>query len=184
MTVSPRKSKKPRTSKSPSTSSKDLVERTQRSVSRLLRSLSQLMRMQLSSGPVTVQQCYALQALAERPKPMKTLAAELGLHQSTLTRVVEKLERQQLVSRVRSANDLRSVQVQISEQGLATYAVLHKDSKRVIGAMLDMLPAGRRSSMTETLELLAGLLDPQNADFQSLLQGCCQPPAPPTENDK
>jgi len=140
--------------------------------------------MQLSSGPVTVQQCYALQALAEGPKAMKMLAAELGLHQSTLTRVIEKLERQKLVSRVRDADDLRSVRVQISEQGLATYAVLHEDSKRVIGAMLDMLPATRRSNMTETLELLAGLLDPANTEFQSLLRGCCQLAALPTGDDK
>ena len=162
----------------------ELIQSGRRSFTRLARFINQLMREQCSGCPVTVQQCYTLEALMDGPLSMNALAAEVALHQSTLTRVVEKLERQQLVSRVRSANDLRSVQVQISEQGLATYAVLHKDSKRVIGAMLDMLPAGRRSSMTETLELLAGLLDPQNADFQSLLQGCCQPPAPPTENDK
>jgi DNA-binding MarR family transcriptional regulator len=57
------------------------------------------MREQLFCGPVTVQQCYTLEALRDGPKSMSALAAEVALHQSTLTRIVEKLEKQNLLSR-------------------------------------------------------------------------------------
>jgi DNA-binding MarR family transcriptional regulator len=99
---------------------KQLVKRSRQSFTRLARFINQLMREQLGCGPVTVQQCYTLEALMDGPKSMKSLAAEVALHQSTLTRVVEKLEKQNLVQRRRLAHNQRSVEVQITEAGKRT----------------------------------------------------------------
>jgi hypothetical protein len=101
---------------------KQLVKRSRQSFTRLARFINQLMGEPLFCGPVTVQQCYTLEALIGGPKTMNALAAEVALHQSTMTRIVEKLERQKLVRRQRKENNKRSVEVQITETGKQTHS--------------------------------------------------------------
>ena len=149
-----------------------LVERSRQSFTRLARFINQLMREQLFCGPVTVQQCYTLEALVDGPKTMNALAAEVALHQSTLTRIVEKLEKQKLVRRQRMENNQRSVEVQITETGKQTHLFLEQAGEQMISELLDMIPKDRQASIVEAMELLANLLSPQNDAFQHLLKGC------------
>ena len=151
---------------------KQLVKRSRKSFTRLARFINQLMREQLFCGPVTVQQCYTLEALVDGPKTMNALAAEVALHQSTLTRIVEKLEKQKLVRRQRMENNQRSVEVQITETGKQTHLFLEQAGEQMISELLDMIPKDRQASIVEAMELLANLLSPQNDAFQHLLKGC------------
>ena len=151
---------------------KQLVKRSRKSFTRLARFINQLMREQLFCGPVTVQQCYTLEALVDGPKTMNALAAEVALHQSTLTRIVEKLEKQKLVRRQRMENNQRSVEVQITETGKRTHLFLEQAGEQMISELLDMIPKDRQASIVEAMELLANLLSPQNDSFQHLLKGC------------
>lgn len=151
---------------------KNLVQRSRQSFTRLARFINQLMREQLGCGPVTVQQCYTLEALMDGPKSMKSLAAEVALHQSTLTRVVEKLEKQDMVRRRRPAHNQRSVEVQITDAGKQTYLFLDAASSQLISDLLDLIPKGRRVAVVESMEELANILNPKNEAFQKLLQGC------------
>jgi len=130
------------------------------------------MREQLGCGPVAVQQCYTLEALVDGPKSMKSLAAEVAMHQSTLTRVVEKLEKQDLVRRRRPADNQRSVEVQITEAGEQTYNFLDEASSQMISQLLDLIPKNRQPVIVEAMEEFANLLDPRNEAFQKLLQKC------------
>jgi DNA-binding MarR family transcriptional regulator len=150
---------------------KQLVERSHHSFTRLARFINQLLRQQLFCGPVTVQQCYTLEALMEGPKSMKTLAGEVALHQSTLTRIVEKLEKQNLVRRTRKKNNQRSVEVQITEPGEETYLFLKRESMQMISGLLDLIPKDHQASVVGAMELLASLLNPDNEAFQNLLKG-------------
>jgi DNA-binding MarR family transcriptional regulator len=140
---------------------KQLVERSRQSFTRLARFINQLMREQLFCGPVTVQQCYALEALIGGPKSMNALAAEVALHQSTLTRIVQKLEKQNLLIRRRKQNNQRTVEVQLKEQ-----------SSQMISKLLDLIPQNRQVSVVESMEELANLLDPGNEAFRNLLKDC------------
>jgi DNA-binding MarR family transcriptional regulator len=151
---------------------KHLVERSYRSFTRLARFFNQLMREQLFCGPVTVQQCYTLEALMDGPKTMNALAAEVALHQSTLTRVVEKLEKQDLAHRTRKPENQRTVEVRISSRGKQTYRSLKTQSSQMISALLDLIPKNRQTAVVKSMEELANLLDPQNEEFQKLLEGC------------
>jgi DNA-binding MarR family transcriptional regulator len=151
---------------------KQLVRRSRQSFTRLARFINQLMREQLGCGPVTVQQCYTLEALMDGPKSMKSLAAEVALHQSTLTRVVEKLEKQNLVQRRRLAHNQRSVEVQITEAGKQTYEFLDEASSQMISDLLDNIPGERQVKIVEAMEEVAALLNPGNEAFQKLLKGC------------
>ncbi len=151
---------------------KQLVETSRQSFTRLARFINQLMRAQLFCGPVTVQQCYTLEALFDGPKSMSTLAAEVALHQSTLTRIVEKLEKQNLLIRRRKENNQRAVEVQITEAGKQVHALLEAQSSQMISELLDLIPQSRRIAVVEAMEDLANLFDPQNEAFQRLLKGC------------
>ena len=155
-----------------------LVQRSRNSFTRLARFFNQLMREHLTCGPVTVQQCYTLEALVEGPKTMNELAAEVGIHQSTLTRVVEKLERQHLVQRRRLTKNQRSVEVKITEAGKQTYLLLDKAGLQMISDLLDHIPRERQVTIVEAMEEVAELLNPGNEAFQKLLSGCrCSIPA-------
>lgn len=151
---------------------KQLVQRSRQSFTRLARFINQLMREQLGCGPVTVQQCYTLEALMEGPKAMKELASEVALHQSTLTRVVEKLEKQNLVQRTRKAGNQRSVEVNITDSGKQIYLFLDDASSQMISDLLDLIPKERQVSIVEAMEELAALLNPENRAFRELLEGC------------
>ena len=149
-----------------------LVEKAYRSFTRLVRFFNQLMREQLFCGPVTVQQCYTLEALMDGPKTMNALAAEVALHQSTLTRVVQKLEKQDLAHRTRKPENQRTVEVRITDKGEQTYRFLKSQSSLMISDLLNAVPKEHRQSTVEAMEVLANLLDPQNESFQKLLQSC------------
>ena len=151
---------------------KQLVKRSRQSFTRLARFFNQLMREQLTCGPVTVQQCYTLEALADGPLSMKELAAEVALHQSTLTRVVEKLEKQKLVQRTRKSDNQRSVEVRLTDAGRQTYVFLDAAGSQMISDLLDLIPTKRRGAVVDAMDELANLLNPSNEDFQKLLQGC------------
>ena len=164
---------------------KQLVKRSRQSFSRLVRFFNQLIREQLMCGPVTVQQCYTLEALVDGPLSMKELAAEVALHQSTLTRVVEKLEKQNLVRRTRKSHNQRSVEVDLTESGRQTYLFLDDAGSQMISDLLDLIPEERRAAVVDAMEELANLLNPNNDDFQKLLQGCrCGMPTGIVDNSK
>ena len=151
---------------------KQLVKRSRQSFTRLARFFNQLMREQLTCGPVTVQQCYTLEALADGPLSMKELAAEVALHQSTLTRVVEKLEKQSLVQRTRKSDNQRSVEVRLTDAGRQTYVFLDTAGSQMISDLLDLIPKERRGAIVDAMEELANILNPNNEAFLELLQGC------------
>jgi len=151
---------------------KQLVRRSRQSFTRLARFFNQLMREQLTCGPVTVQQCYTLEALKDGPFSMKDLAAEVALHQSTLTRVVDKLEKQNLVQRTRKSDNQRSVEVRLTEAGQQTYLFLDAAGSQMISDLIDLIPKERRVAIVDAMGELANLLNPSNKEFQKLLQGC------------
>ena len=165
--------------------SKQLVKRSRQAFTRLARFFNQLMREQLMCGPVTVQQCYTLEALADGPLSMKALAAEVAIHQSTLTRVVEKLEKQNLVQRTRKSDNQRSVEVRLTDTGQQTYVFLDAAGSKMIADMLDLIPKERQVAIVGAMEELANLLNPSNQAFQKLLQGCrCGVPEGTTSVDQ
>lgn len=151
----------------------DLKLRARRSLSRLARFANRFQRVQLACGPVTVRQCQTLEALMDGPRSMKKLADEVALHQSTLTRVVEKLEGKGLITRGRRPGNRRAVEVEITDSGRSLYSLLDATSTEVVGQVLALLPREDQKIAVKGLELLSGLLDPRNVEVQGLISGCC-----------
>lgn len=167
----------------PETTRRDPLEsKARRAFAQLSRSMNRLMRDQLSCGPVTVQQCYALEALCEGPLTMGHLAERLSLHQSTMTRIVEKLEQLNLAERGRSDASRRQVEVRISEQGRDLYRVLDLEGDRMVGRVLQLLPEERREAIVDALSELATVLAPDHEALWQALQGCA--PTLPTDTEE
>lgn len=144
------------------------------SFSRLERFFSLLMREQFSCCGATVQQWNCLEALLGGPKSMNALAAEVALHQSTVTRIVEKLERQGFATRTRKTANQRSVEVRITESGREMYASMDRQCSQMTSDLLDLIPSERQASTVEAMEEFSKLLDPSNEAFQKVLEKCCQ----------
>jgi DNA-binding MarR family transcriptional regulator len=150
------------------------IEKIRSSFTKISRFISQLMREQLTSSPVTLQQCYTLESLQKGPKSMKGLAGEVALHQSTLTRIVEKLEKQSLLTRTRKVDNQRSVEVNITEEGKILYEYLVAENNKLIENLIELVPPKKRDMVTESLEILADILSHDNKNFRDILKNCCK----------
>ncbi len=149
--------------------------RARRAFTGLARSVTRLMRDQLACGPVTVQQCYTLEALADGPLTMGRLAGRVGMHQSTLTRVVAKLEKLGYAERARDPENRRLVEVRITTAGSALYRTLDSECNRVVGGVLGLLSEDEREGLVAAVARVAEVLDPDAPAFRALLDGCCGP---------
>ncbi len=151
------------------------ASRAYHAFTQVARFINRLMRERLSTGPITVQQCYALEALVGGKKTMNELADDVAIHQSTLTRVVEKLEKQNLVIRSRKADNQRVVEVEITSDGQKLHEQLYSQCLQSIEELLEGFPQEKREDMIESLELLATVLSPKSLSLQSLICGCSTP---------
>lgn len=149
------------------------IASAKKSFTRLARFIDQLARESLSNGPVTVQQCYALEALADGPMNMKDLASQVGIHQSTLTRIVEKLENQDYVARRRMSGNQRSVEVELTESGARIAEYLGAENRKLVAGILEMVPKKKRKEVVAAMETLTEILSPDNPKFVSLMKNCC-----------
>jgi DNA-binding MarR family transcriptional regulator len=131
-----------------------------RSFTRLARFTNQLLRGQLTCGPLTIQQFYTLESLDEGPRTMNDLAAQVGLHQSTLTRIVDRLERDGLVARRRDSKEKRLVEVALTGAGRKLYRALDRECTTVASEMLKVVPeekADRSTPTTRSFRLFCGI---------------------------
>lgn len=150
------------------------IRSLRQSSSRLERFFSLLMREQFSCCGATVQQWNCLEVLLDGPKSMNTLAAQVALHQSTVTRIVEKLEKQGLANRTRKAGNQRSVEVEITDAGKKMHAWMDGQCAQMTSDLLGLLPETRQASIVAAMDEFSKLLDPSNQAFQNVLKRCCE----------
>ena len=101
-----------------------------------------------------------LQALAEgRATRVRDLALEAGIAPSTATRILDALERREIVSRTRSEHDRRGVTVTLTALGheaVGRQQAWMRDRQR---AFFAALPASEQALAPDLLVRLAGLID-------------------------
>lgn len=110
---------------------------------------------ELFAGFELTPQLYNLLRLlkAARPEPVPTLALaeRLVSRAPDVTRMLDKLEARGLVSRVRSAEDRRSVLVEVTDAGLALLARIAAPLRACHGRQLGHLPPADLERLTELL---------------------------------
>lgn len=137
-----------------------LVERLTHFTARLVRRLRLLERREVSCCGVPFAQGMVLQVLhRDRRQRMSSLADEVGVAQSTATRLVEPLVREGLVRRSQAAEDRRAVEVELTAGGQELATRLAEGSERCCEGMLERIPPEKRDQVVESLELLTRAAD-------------------------
>jgi len=136
--------------------------------------LEQLARVLNRVGPdevccegMTPRHCSILRTLtAKQGARLSDLAADAGITPSAMTRVLEKLEAQKLVQRVRgTAGDGRAANVAITRHGREVCARIDKLMQQRTRSIVNLIPAGFRPQLLAALRMLNQTLGPD---------GCCQ----------
>jgi DNA-binding MarR family transcriptional regulator len=109
---------------------------------------------------LTLSQYALLAGLAEREAArVRELAVEAGITASTATRILDALERRDIVRRDRADEDRRAVTVTLTDHGRTLLA--EQDGwvrTRTLG-FYEALPADEREMVPDLLVRLAGLID-------------------------
>lgn len=123
---------------------------------------------------ISVTQCYALEALAERgPSRSHALADALMLDKSTTTRVVDALVRKGYVARQPDPDDARAVSLYLTEEGRSLY---EKINSALIDQQVDLLRGldpQVRAAATQIIQRLARAA--QSRFVSGVSVGSCAP---------
>ena len=89
-----------------------------------------------------------LSTLQEAPARVTTLAAAASIRQPAMTELVQRLERQSLVTRVDDPGDARAALVTITDTGRALIDDQRRDRRERMAALLKALPAEDETTLT------------------------------------
>ncbi len=152
---------------------KEQIQNFDRYIGRIIRFANQLTRDRMSGSPTTVQQYCVMEAIEGSPRTMSDLATEVGIHQSTLTRIVEKLEKQDYLVRTRKSDNQRSVEVRITEAGLNLWDYLETENFKMMSGVFELLPVDKQDQVIDSLEIVSSIFSPDNEGFKALFNDCC-----------
>jgi DNA-binding MarR family transcriptional regulator len=107
-----------------------------------------------SSRPLglTPQQAHLLCVLLGGPLGMTELSRILSIERSSLTSMVDRLERRELVARTASPTDRRASRIELTTAGLALAHQCHDAVVDRIEALTTHLPATTRATLTTALQ--------------------------------
>ena len=104
---------------------------------------------------ISVADWYPLELIAETgPLPMGELARSLNLDVSTVTRTIDRLERDRLVTRKRSRGDLRVIRVEVTRAGRELVEQVQARLMEETRQVLKSISASSRDDVTRAFELL------------------------------
>ncbi len=107
-----------------------------------------------------------LYELAHRPAITSTdLCRELGLNAGYVSRVIAGFEKKGLIVKARSQADARASELQLTEQGRATFAPLNDASRSEVVAMLEQLPESAQQQLVDAMGQIQGLLGELSSNY-------------------
>jgi DNA-binding MarR family transcriptional regulator len=131
---------------------------------RLARVLNRVGPDEVCCEGLTPRQCGILRTLVDKPGArLSDLAAESGITPSAMTRVLDKLEAQGLIQRVRGAGeDGRAAMVAITERGRSVRGRIDQLMLDRTRAILQGIPAGFRPRLLAGIRMLTQALGPES----------------------
>lgn len=112
---------------------------------------------------VTLTQCHTLMALDSHDNiPLNLLAEKLYLDKSTVSRTVESLVNQDLVSRETPKEDRRSTYIKLSPKGLEVCKTIHHGNDAYFEEALAAIPADIFPKFIEGFEILVNKMNALN----------------------
>jgi DNA-binding MarR family transcriptional regulator len=111
-------------------------------------------------GALTLSQYALLQPLGDRDAArVRELAEKAGVTPSTATRILDALERREIVRRTRAREDRRGVTITLTPRGRDLLGVQQEWLQARQGDFYDGLPARERELVSDLLVRLAALID-------------------------
>jgi DNA-binding MarR family transcriptional regulator len=118
------------------------------------------------SGP----QLWAIRTISRgAPIMVSEIARQMYLHPATVVGILDRLEKQGVVARVRSREDRRVVRVELTEKGEALVKKAPEVAQGLLVAGLEKLPLKKLINIAEGLDQLVVLLGAQGIPPQLIL---------------
>ena len=148
----------------------DLEDQVIVALRRITRAIDLYSRGLMQQVGLTTPQLAALQAI-ERLQPITagSLAKSIHLSQATLTGILTRLETRNLVSRVRSVSDRRTVVVELTEEGQAVLESAPSLLQDRFRRELLKLQEWEQTQMLATLQRIAAMMDAEQIDAAPVL---------------
>jgi len=139
---------------------------------RALRQFQRLVGVQLRGCccGVTLTQCMVLLEIEENgPQTMGQLVSHLKLENSALSRTVDGLVRNKLVTRLRDDSDRRLVWIRLTENGVSTCQKIHEANDQQCLAVFEKIPRSERTAVIRNFETLIQAY----LDLEASMTNCC-----------
>jgi DNA-binding MarR family transcriptional regulator len=101
---------------------------------------------------LTPQQAHLLCVLISGPLGMTELSGILSIERSSLTSMVDRLERRSLVARIPSPGDRRACRIELTDDGLEVAHQAHDAVVTRINSLTAALPAAVRQTVINALQ--------------------------------
>lgn len=126
-------------------------------------------RLAKTSG-LTVPQILLLQAIRDRGQvTIGELAAEISLSQATVTTIIDRLEKRQLVYRVRSSTDKRKVHAFLTEKAVDVLKNAPTPLQQHFSRQYANLSDWEQAMIVSALQRVAQMMDAEHIDASPVL---------------
>lgn len=149
-----------------------------RSLRRIVRRVSKHSKLLSREAGLTVPQLVCLKAVGELEEAfagdkeeitVARVSAEVHLSPATVSRIVDRLVRADLVTRVRAASDRRRVCLSLTPAGLDRFQTLPIPLQERFVRRLAELPESERRQLMEALHTITEMMDAADLDAAPLL---------------
>lgn len=146
-----------------------------RSIRRIVRRISEYSKYLSHEVGLTVPQLMCLKAIGEFEEEgreditVASIAQHVQLSAGTVSRIIDRLVRVDLISRSRTAKDRRKVCLALTESGLERFQALPTPLQEEFMNKLLALPREERQSLLDSLQQLSSLMDAEKLDVEPIL---------------
>lgn len=141
-----------------------------RSIRRIIRATDLHSRRLASEHRLTTPQLLFLRLLTqEGPLTPGAMAKEMYLSQATITGILDRLERRDLVERRRDQADRRKVSIHLTQEGTAAVKQAPQPLQERFASRLEALSASERDEIERVLAKVVDLMEAQEVDAAPLI---------------
>ncbi|MBA4801377.1 MULTISPECIES: MarR family winged helix-turn-helix transcriptional regulator [Euryhalocaulis] len=138
---------------------------------RITRAIDLRSRQLLKETGLTAPQLVVIQTLRRQgPMPASALARQVSLSQATVTTILDRLGKAELVTRSRTGSDRRVVTVALTESGAACAAEAPELLQAGFLSRLNTLESWERHMLVASLQRIAAMMDAEDLDAAPFLE--------------
>lgn len=142
-----------------------------RCIRRILRKTSEHSRQLSRESGLTIPQLLCLRAIAEHEEStVARVSATVQLSAATVSRILDRLERQGLVTRERSRQDRRKVTLGLTEKGQTRLAAVPVGLQDEFIRRFEELSTQRQGELLDALQQIVEMMEASEIDAAPLLE--------------